>query len=285
MFLLTKGQLIAGNTKIWIGTDTIKEVSFSDHVHNEYAPINHTHDQYLTEETVTPIINDTVASIPRIKVNLLEKANFNKTTESSRNGQLCSFNSSFNVNNVFGLIIDLDITDISCTVSTSNYNPNAIILHLLNDPINYYGESFYMGDPNSGKYHPGTESIILLFPVSGTGTITFNPLRRKLFIPYSVISTFSRSNGDKDDWNPGSTTTYITSQPTLRTINGPGTVLDNTKTDSFTSNSIISNGSTNNISNLKLLVCRGFDESGGSSYSTINTITIKGSCTVYTLSL
>ena len=52
---LTKGQLVAGNTKAWISTDTIKEVSFSDHFHNEYAPVNHTHDQYLTEDDVNKI--------------------------------------------------------------------------------------------------------------------------------------------------------------------------------------------------------------------------------------
>ena len=55
MFLLSKGQLVAGNTKAWLGTDEIKEISFSGHTHDEYAPVNHTHDQYLTEDDVNKI--------------------------------------------------------------------------------------------------------------------------------------------------------------------------------------------------------------------------------------
>ena len=66
MFLLKKGQLLAGKNKIWIGTNTIKELSLAGHTHSEYAAVNHTHSgyaatnhthsQYVTEEQVRTII-------------------------------------------------------------------------------------------------------------------------------------------------------------------------------------------------------------------------------------
>ena len=46
MSLLTKGQLVAGNSKAWLGTSTIKELSLAGHTHSEYAAVNHRHSGY-----------------------------------------------------------------------------------------------------------------------------------------------------------------------------------------------------------------------------------------------
>ena len=49
---LKKGQLIAGNTKAWLMTNSRKELSFSGHTHSGYALTNHTHSNYaLTSHT------------------------------------------------------------------------------------------------------------------------------------------------------------------------------------------------------------------------------------------
>lgn len=45
---LKKGQLVAGNTKAWLGTSNVKEISFSDHTHTDYAAANHTHSGYAS---------------------------------------------------------------------------------------------------------------------------------------------------------------------------------------------------------------------------------------------
>ena len=78
MFLLSKGQLVAGNTKAWLGTSSVKELSFSGHTHSnyaltshthtEYAAANHTHNQYVTEVDINQMIEDVIDSyIPTIQ--------------------------------------------------------------------------------------------------------------------------------------------------------------------------------------------------------------------------
>ena len=77
---LSKGQLIAGNTKAWLRTNTVKEISFSghthsnyaltshthsnyaltNHTHTEYASKNHTHSQYVTEVDINQMIEDVI---------------------------------------------------------------------------------------------------------------------------------------------------------------------------------------------------------------------------------
>ena len=60
MFLLTKGQLVAGNTKAWLMTNSRKEISFSGHTHSGYAASNHTHSNYaLTTHTHSQYMTET----------------------------------------------------------------------------------------------------------------------------------------------------------------------------------------------------------------------------------
>ena len=86
--LLKKGQLIAGNTKAWLMTNSRKELSFSghthsgyaltnhthsnyaltSHTHSGYASKNHTHNQYMTEVDINQMIEDVIDSyVPTIK--------------------------------------------------------------------------------------------------------------------------------------------------------------------------------------------------------------------------
>ena len=80
---LTKGQLVAGNSKAWLMTNSRKELSFSDHTHSGYAltnhthsnyaltshthsgyaATNHTHSQYVSQSTVQSMINNAASSI------------------------------------------------------------------------------------------------------------------------------------------------------------------------------------------------------------------------------
>lgn len=57
MSLLKKGQLVAGNNKIWIGTNTVKELSVNGHSHSNYASVSHTHSQYVTGTYLQEQIN------------------------------------------------------------------------------------------------------------------------------------------------------------------------------------------------------------------------------------
>ena len=64
--LLKKGLLLTGNNKAWLGTNTIKEFSFSDHIHTGYALSDHIHSQYVTgsylQEQIN-IINQNIADL------------------------------------------------------------------------------------------------------------------------------------------------------------------------------------------------------------------------------
>ena len=295
MFLLSKGQLITGNTKTWIGTDTIKEFSFSDHVHNNYAPINHTHDQYLTEETVTPIIINTVASIPGIKVNLLEEATFNKTTQDYNDGLVYKFTASFDPKLIFGIIIDLNIESITCSFNYTANTPNKIfatILHLVNDPMDIYSNNFTILNPNDGAIDPGNESAIMVLtgdaPSTGANeTRKFSNIQRKLLIPYSTITKVGLRQ-TKDNY---SSNNYLKTSDKLTYNNLTSTLLDQLVHNTISSNIVLMNTngltiSNDSISNLKLLICRRFYESNYSTqFSDPYKINVKGSCKIYTLSL
>lgn len=60
--LLKKGQLVAGNTKAWLRTNSVKEISFSDHTHSGYALSSHTHSNYMTRSQVQSMIDDAIES-------------------------------------------------------------------------------------------------------------------------------------------------------------------------------------------------------------------------------
>ena len=70
-----------------------------------------------------------MASIPGIKVNLLEEATFNKTTQDYNDGIVYNFTASFDPKLIFGIIIDLNIESITCsfnyTANTSNSSNTA----------------------------------------------------------------------------------------------------------------------------------------------------------------
>ena len=91
MSLLTKGQLVAGNTKAWLGTNTAKELSLAGHTHSNYAltshthsgyaATNHTHSQYVSQSTVQSMINNAASSI-------YYNGNIRKTTFTSTGGSV-----------------------------------------------------------------------------------------------------------------------------------------------------------------------------------------------------
>ena len=79
MFFLSKGQLLTDNTKAWLGTNSVKEISFSGHTHSNYAltshthsgyaSTNHTHSQYVTEVDINQMIEDVIDSyVPTIQI-------------------------------------------------------------------------------------------------------------------------------------------------------------------------------------------------------------------------
>ena len=99
MFLLTKGQLVAGNTKAWIGTDTIKEVSFSEH----------NHEQYVTEEKVKDIVSSEVTGLGGFKVVKIGDYIISGTTTKTDIGQsILKVNTDIDISSTLGLIIKLN---------------------------------------------------------------------------------------------------------------------------------------------------------------------------------
>ena len=100
---LSKGQMVAGNTKAWLMTNSRKEISFSDHTHSNYAltnhthsnyaltththsgyaKTNHTHSQYVTEVDINSMIEDVIDSyVPTIK-NMGQIGSLNITADQS----------------------------------------------------------------------------------------------------------------------------------------------------------------------------------------------------------
>lgn len=273
MFLLTKGQIVAGDTKAWIGNNTTSEISM----------VGHEHSQYVDENGVSSIVENLITSLPNIKITSLGTINFNKTTNSRKCATLGTFTKSFDANDVFGIVLDLNITKLSCTMpSGDNYSGSTIALALINDPTNYYPINFSTGSTEYDKSYPGLENVFLALDVSGSGTTNFNSIKRKLFIPYSVICEYIQ------DIYPNNSK-FLVSTSTLRNIEGPGSNSANTIVNSATSNTVSYTNNTitsNIINNLKVLVLRDLgNENSGSSNSNIDTIKVNGSCTVYTLSL
>ena len=273
MFFLTKGQIVAGDTKAWIGNNTTSEISM----------VGHEHSQYVDENSVSSIVENLITNLPSIKITSLGTINFNKTTNSRKCATLGTFTESFDANNVFGIVLDLNITKLSCTMTTDdNYGYSTIALALINDPTNYYPTNFSTGSTEYNKGHPGLENVFLALTVTTSGTTNFNSIKRKLFIPYSVICEYIQGIYPN-------TSDFLVSTSTLRKIDGPGSNQTNSIVNSATSNMVYYTNNTitsNIIDKLKVLVLRDLgNENSGSSSSNIDTIKVNGSCTVYTLSL
>ena len=245
--------------------------------------VGHEHSQYVDENGVSSIVENLITNLPSIKITSLGTINFNKTTASRKCATLGTFTKSFDANDVFGIVLDLNITKLSCTMSAGdNYSGSTIALALINDPSNYYPTNFTTGNTEYDKSYPGLENVFLALEVAGSGTTNFNSIKRKLFIPYSVICEYIQGIYPN-------TSNFLVSTSTLRNIEGPGSNSSSTIVNSATSNmvSYTNNMITSNIINkLKVLVLRDLgNENSGSSNSNIDTIKVNGSCTVYTLSL
>lgn len=236
-----------------------------------------------------------MASIPGIKVNLLEEATFNKTTQDYNDGIVYNFTASFDPKLIFGIIIDLNIESITCSFNYTANTPNKIfatILHLVNDPMNIYSNKFNIVNPNDGAIDPGNESAIMVLtgdaPSTGANeTRKFSNIQRKLLIPYSTITKVGLRQ-TKDNYN---TNKYLKTSDKLTYNDTFATVLDQLVHNTISSNIVLMNTngltiSNDMISNLKLLVCRRFYESNYSTqFSDPYKINVKGSCKIYTLSL
>lgn len=143
--LLKKGQLVAGNSKAWLGINSVKEISFSGHTHSNYALTshthsnyaltshthtgyaskNHTHNQYMTEVDINQMIEDVIDSyVPTIQtmgqVGIFEPNPDNFTTTT------ITISSSVKV---FAIIASKLYTPMMSIKSTGTWYPNSIFIH------------------------------------------------------------------------------------------------------------------------------------------------------------
>ena len=112
--LLTKGLLLAGNAKAWLGLNTVKEISFSGHTHSGYASASHTHSQYVTSTYLQEQLNIVNQNI----------ADLSDTIQGS-NG--VSFTALWNTitTNIMGQVV-LDTTPKSLSSLGINFTPSRI---------------------------------------------------------------------------------------------------------------------------------------------------------------
>ena len=145
MSLLKKGQLLAGNTKAWLGTSSVKEISFSGHTHSNYALTshthsnyaltshthsgyaskNHTHSQYVTEVDINQMIEDVIDSyVPTIQtmgqVGMFEPNPDNFTTTT------ITIPSSVKV---FAILASKLYNPMMSVKTTGTWYPNALFIH------------------------------------------------------------------------------------------------------------------------------------------------------------
>lgn len=85
---LKSGGLLSGQNKAWLGLNSVKELSFSDHTHSGYAASNHNHStSNITSGTLATARGGTgITSNPSMLVNLSSTSAANVFTASPRPG-------------------------------------------------------------------------------------------------------------------------------------------------------------------------------------------------------
>ena len=157
---LTKGQLIAGNTKAWLMTNSRKELSFSDHIHSNYAT-----NTYVNEQI--NIVNDNISKLAE--------------TIQGANGEAFSysFETQFGQNQQYTIPVNFDIKRIIIFAGANLYL------------------QIYDNSSHSNKYYSIISETDITIANGGTATImggtTWNPMSATISFSGKIIYCDSRA--------------------------------------------------------------------------------------------